>query len=220
MAVRPKVAAIIPALNEAKTIGAIVTTVFSSPLVDEVIVVSDGSTDATAARARASGARVIVHDRPRGKGAALGSGVGATDAPILLFLDGDLLKLTASHIAALLVPVLSGACAMFVGRVDRGRFWNWLSRWPLLGGQRALRRDIFTRIPLKFLQGYGVEVGLNYSCRIQGLSCRTIILSGLWFRQKLAKQGFFRGIVSYLRMWRMIVLGALRIRFAHWLGIF
>jgi glycosyltransferase involved in cell wall biosynthesis len=86
-----RVAAIVPAFNEEGTIQEVVSGL--SPLVDRVLVVDDGSTDATAARARQAGAEVIVHGGNRGKGCAVRAAIaiaidrGFTHA---LMLDGDM----------------------------------------------------------------------------------------------------------------------------------
>lgn len=68
------IAVILPALNEAGKIGRAVSRI-PRPLVDEVIVVDDGSSDATAKEAEAAGARVLRHDRNRGVGAAIRTGI-------------------------------------------------------------------------------------------------------------------------------------------------
>jgi dolichol-phosphate mannosyltransferase len=68
------IAVILPALNEAGKIGRAVSRI-PRPLVDEVIVVDDGSTDATATEAEAAGARVLRHPRNRGVGAAIRTGI-------------------------------------------------------------------------------------------------------------------------------------------------
>lgn len=82
--------AVIPCCNEAATVGGVVRGI--APLVAGVIVVDDGSADATAAAAKAAGAVVLRHAANRGKGAALLSGAcrgAAQGAASLLFLDGD-----------------------------------------------------------------------------------------------------------------------------------
>ncbi len=86
-----KVAALIPALNEAGTIAEVVRRI--RPHVDTVLVVDDGSSDGTADAARAAGAEVIVQPQNGGKGRAVRAGLErilSTDFTHLLMLDGDL----------------------------------------------------------------------------------------------------------------------------------
>jgi glycosyltransferase involved in cell wall biosynthesis len=86
-----KIAALIPAYNEEKTIAAVLREV--RPFAAEIVVVDDGSTDGTAAAVRESGATVLRHEANRGKGAALRTGLdylagGGFDA--VLSMDSDL----------------------------------------------------------------------------------------------------------------------------------
>ena len=77
------VAAVIPAYNEEKTVADVVRVVVASPLVNRVLVVSDGSVDNTATMARAAGAEVIELPENRGKGAALKVGIDSSTEEIL-----------------------------------------------------------------------------------------------------------------------------------------
>ena len=83
------VAVVIPCLNEQEPIAEVVRDVLAQG-VDEVIVVDNGSTDATAARARAAGAHVVAEPQ-RGYGRVCAAGLRAmrADAEIVCFLDGD-----------------------------------------------------------------------------------------------------------------------------------
>jgi glycosyltransferase involved in cell wall biosynthesis len=86
-----RTAAVIPAFNEAASIAEVVCGI--SGLVDKIIVIDDGSTDDTAARARAAGAEVIVHPHNLGKGRAVRTGlthVAAEAFTHVLLLDGDM----------------------------------------------------------------------------------------------------------------------------------
>src|SRR5688500_10808875 len=101
---RQRVAAIVPAFNEGSTIAQVVEALQRSPI-DEVLVVSDGSTDETVGIARGLGAKTIHHKRNYGKGEAMATGLLHTDAPVVLFVDGDILNLTPEMVAALIEPV-------------------------------------------------------------------------------------------------------------------
>jgi glycosyltransferase involved in cell wall biosynthesis len=87
---RTNVAAIIPAYFEEKHIGAVVERTLKQ--LDSVLVVDDGSTDATAENARAAGAEVLVHERNRGKGESIKAGLHywlERGFQHVVILDGD-----------------------------------------------------------------------------------------------------------------------------------
>ena len=84
-----QVTIVIPAFNEAACIGDVLSQIMAALPACEVIVVDDGSTDRTAAVAAENGVRVLRHDRCRGYGAALRTGVNAAAGTFVLFCDAD-----------------------------------------------------------------------------------------------------------------------------------
>ncbi|RZS91298.1 glycosyl transferase family 2 [Motilibacter rhizosphaerae] len=193
----PSFAAVVPALDEAATVAQTVQAAAALPGVDLVVVVDDGSTDATAAAARDAGAITFRHPRRRGKAAALESGaalVAALDARdgtahALLLLDADLGD-SAAGAAPLLEPVRTGRADCAVGLLPRQlladgspagghglvvrlardgieRATGWVPEQPL-SGQRALTRAAFDAA-LPLAPGFGVEAGMTIDLLRAGL---------------------------------------------------
>lgn len=180
-----EIAVCIPARNEAATIAPIVAAItgrlVAAGLVDHVVVVDDGSTDATAARASAAGAHVVRRATAPGKGEALRCAVAHTAADILVFLDADVTNFTPSFVVALTAPLLDDPDTMlvkaayerpFLGRPGEGGRVTELVARPLLerffpelapivqplAGEFALRREALAGIELA--GGYSVDLAL------------------------------------------------------------
>jgi glycosyltransferase involved in cell wall biosynthesis len=115
---RPRVALVIPTLNEEEQIGEVIRAIPRNA-VDEIIVADSGSEDRTIERAREAGARVIV-ERQRGYGRACAAGArAARDCGVIVFLDGDGSD-RPELVPLLLAPILAGTHDFVIGTRTRG----------------------------------------------------------------------------------------------------
>jgi glycosyltransferase involved in cell wall biosynthesis len=208
---RPRIAAIVPAYNEEATLAEVLAVLAATPAVDEVLVVSDGSTDGTVDIARSLGLRTIHLLQNQGKGRAMAIGVAHTDAEILLFVDGDILNLTVELLDRLVAPVLSGASDMNVGIRHRGRPINAIQdrTGPLLSGIRCLWREIFEAVPDSHCEGFAIETGLNWACRQLGRRTTTTVMYNLKHLVKEKKRGLWRGLRARGQMFAAVFVAYL-----------
>jgi glycosyltransferase involved in cell wall biosynthesis len=182
------VVVVIPAHNEERFIGSVVLK--ARKYATAVIVVDDGSTDATAEVARAAGAQVVRHDTNQGKGVALNTGLREADCgdcDAVVVLDGDG-QHQADEIPWILAPVLDHQADIVVGsrylekrgRVPRHRIWghqvfttltNLLSGTHVTDSQSGFRA--FSRQAVSTLifssNGFSVESEMQFQAREHGL---------------------------------------------------
>lgn len=183
----------IPARNEEPTVGQIVDRIRTKlmgdrALVDEIIVVDDHSTDATAEQARNAGATVVdasevlaEFGRGHGKGEALWKSLFASSGDIVVWCDADVRDFSTRFVSGLLGPLLTDASVGFVkGFYERpvdghvrggGRVTELVARplltmcFPELGdivqplsGEYGGRREVLEQLP--FVEGYGVDIAM------------------------------------------------------------
>lgn len=199
-----KVAAIVPAYNEAARLGSVLEAIQHASLVDETIVVSDGSTDDTYVVACGSpGVRALNLPRNVGKGGAMYAGASSTDADVLVFLDADLVGIKGEQIDSIVRPVLQQQMDMCVGVFRGGRRITDLAQLiaPYISGQRALPRRLFLEIPGTQAVRSGVEVTMTKYVRASGLRIGTVILLGCTHVMKEEKLGCVRGLGARIRMY-------------------
>ncbi|ATW24531.1 glycosyltransferase family 2 protein [Candidatus Formimonas warabiya] len=197
------VTAIIPAYNEEATIGEIISVLCQVDDIAEIIVVSDGSVDATAEVARRAGARVIELPDNMGKGGAMKVGVDHSRTGIILFLDADLIGLTCEHVNSLIFPVIHGEVKMTVGIFEKGRLATDLAQFvaPYLSGQRALEKDLLDEICDLEECRFGVEVALTKYAHDNNIAIKEVELSGMSHIMKEEKMGLARGLAARMKMY-------------------
>lgn len=201
------VTAIIPAYNEEQTIANVVKCVSNVEEIKRIIVVSDGSTDSTAERAKASGAEVIELSENVGKGGAIKAGVNECESEVILFLDADLIGLTEKHVKDLINPVIKDEADMTIGIFKNGRMVTDLAQkvTPYLSGQRAIKKTVIDKIPNIDITRYGVEVALTKYINRSSIRVREVSLPDMTHVTKEEKLGIFKGVQARLRMYWDII---------------
>ena len=170
-----KATVIIPCYNEAKTLGRVVKQCSTSPLVSEVVVVDDGSTDNSSEAATSAGARVVRHAKNKGKGAAIMTGAHAARNSVLIFIDADYENVSQTTIEALAMPLMNGEASVCKATFDRdgGRVTELVAK-PLLefvfpevtlrqplSGQFAIRKEFLQKLDVSTDWGIDMEIVLE-----------------------------------------------------------
>jgi glycosyltransferase involved in cell wall biosynthesis len=184
---RPRVALVIPTLNEEEAIGGVLAAV-PPGAVDDIIVVDSGSADRTVERARAAGARVVSL-RERGYGRACRAGAEAAQlCDIIVFLDGDGSD-RPELIPSIVAPIAEGRYDFVIGSRTRGqREPGSMTAHQLLAGRvigaavrllygvqytdmcpfRAIRRDVLMRLGMRE-ETYGWNLEMQMRAARAGL---------------------------------------------------
>jgi len=185
------VSVILPAYNEEKTVASVIKTVHALNYIDEIIVVNDGSLDATEKMAKEAGATVISHTKNRGKGAAIKTGFKNSKGDVVVFLDADLQKLNPQQVDKMIRPILNDEADVTKTKFKReaGRVTE-LTAKPLLSfffpeikfeqplsGQFAARRSFLSNINLE--DDYGVDVGIVLDADVMGARVKEVDIGNI-----------------------------------------
>jgi glycosyltransferase involved in cell wall biosynthesis len=214
------ISVIIPALNEAESIGSVVASMPWS-LIAECIVVDNGSTDATAAIARAAGARVITSQRGYGAACLAGSNAALPSSTILVYMDGDgsdiigdLPRLTgpiandeADFVLGSRIGGKREPGSMLPSQVFAGHMVGFLlrrlngARYTDMGPFRAIRRSSLEQLKMQELT-YGWNLEMQIKAAQHGLRIREITVD---YRQRIG------GVSKVSGDWKASIKAAYRI---------
>jgi len=203
------ITAIIPAYNEAPRLMQVLKVIARVQFIDEILVVDDGSRDATARIPSRLAIDVLRHTRNKGKGAALVNGIRKKcESDIYLFLDADLIQLREEHLLALVKPIVQNpSIDMTVGVFKGGRSSSDLAQklCPILNGQRAVRGSWIKNIKDFSWSRFGVEVFLTHYARDFGAQIEMVPLWGISHYHKEEKYGPILGLYHRIKMYIEII---------------
>jgi glycosyltransferase involved in cell wall biosynthesis len=197
------ISCVVCAYNEADRIRNILDVIVGHPALTEVIVVNDGSTDATEALLRSYPTiRLLSHTPNRGKTFALSRGIAAARCGHLMLLDADLAGIKAADIDALAAPVMRGEAEVSIS-LRSNSLWLYRQlgldfvsgervapKWLLKGAVEAMQR-----LPRWGGEVYMNEIFIRHACRIQVVRWPRVLNI-----RKYQKFGAWRGALAELKM--------------------
>lgn len=201
---RHRISCIICAYNEAPRIGAVLAIASAHPLLDEVIVVDDGSTDGTAEVVRRfPSVRLIPSAANGGKSAAMAIGIAAAHNELLMLLDADLKGLAAEHVTALAAPVLSGAAEVSLSLRENSLLVFRAIGLDFVSGERVVSKALLadTLNEIRGLPRFGIEVFMNRRIIAHRLRIAVTHWPHVTQARKTEKLGYWKGVRAE---WRMI----------------
>jgi esterase/lipase len=197
-----KVSAVVPAYNEGKRISSVLEILSNNHLINEIIVVDDGSSDGTKEVVsklikKYSKIKYLKNETNKGKGFSMDRGVKNSSGDIIFFCDADIINLSDEIIEDTIYPVINNSVDMFIAM--RGNFMQKsVKLFGLNSGERALKREVWNGLPEYYKYRYRIEAGLNYYSKkyCKGLDYKMFNHSQ---PLKEIKYGFLKG--TFLRWW-------------------
>jgi glycosyltransferase involved in cell wall biosynthesis len=199
-----KVSVIISAYNEEPRISGVLSVLEDHPLINEVIVVDDGSIDKTSDAVKKFNVILIENKANMGKTFSLKRGVEKSRNEVVLFLDADLVGLTKQNISDLINPVLDGFAELTLSLRGNSAGYMKLFKIDWISGERAVRKYLLYD-PLIWSRqeiGFSFEILMNKSVIDRGIIFQSIDLPNLKVINKSVKIGFFKGWIGEMKMIR------------------
>jgi glycosyltransferase involved in cell wall biosynthesis len=202
-----KISCIVPIFNEASRVGAVLDVVASHPLIDEVIVVNDGSTDnSEELLKKRSDIKLISYAKNRGKTLALKEGFLAAANDMVILIDSDLIGLDAASVTALIDPVLNGQADITISLRKNALLIYLYFGLDFVSGERVFNKNILGDLEyLHKLPNFGFESYLNQIIIEKNLRLTVINWPKVISPRKAAKEGFYAGMKGDYKMVRQIV---------------
>lgn len=198
-----KISCIIPAFNEAERISKIMELAAANPLIYEVIVVDDGSSDGTREVITKNNlVKPLFLPKNLGKSGAVHAGIEAASGEYILLLDADLIGLTDADISSLIQPILDDRADVTISLRQYTAPIHYLLGIDYISGERVFPKRMLENESEKLLSlpKFGLEVFLNNLIIAHKYRVKVVRWKSVWSTLKWKKQGFLRGTIGEIRM--------------------
>ena len=198
-----KVSCVIAAYNEGERIGGVLSAVADHPLVDEVIVVDDGSHDDTREVVRQwKNVTLISHEKNRGKSSAVVTGIKRSSHDHILMLDADLIGLSKEDITQLIEPVHNGEADISISlRKNSLPIMRWIGL-DYVSGERVFRKEVLVEHldTIEQLRSFAIESFFNRIIIQKAFRIKVVRWENTITPRKSAKVGFLKGAWGDIKM--------------------
>ncbi|MBI5753629.1 glycosyltransferase family 2 protein [Candidatus Peregrinibacteria bacterium] len=202
--VNEKISCVVPVYNEGKRVSGVLNALVGHHLIDEVIVVNDGSTDDSERVLRGwSGIKLISYKPNKGKSHAMMTGIKEARNDLILTIDSDLVGLTREDVMALIEPVVSGkADVSMTLRKNSLAIFKYFGL-DFVSGERVFdRRTIPDLHELGKLTCFGLESYLNNLIIKNKARLKVVYWKNVITPRKAVKFGYREGTK---RDWKMVM---------------
>ena len=197
------ISCIIPAFNEEHRITGVLRSIEDHPLISEIIVVDDDSSDRTVEEVKKfKSVRLITQLKNQGKSRAVERGIGESKGDFILLLDADLVGMTARDVTALIEPVIKGEAEVTISlRRNAPGLWHMIGL-DYISGERVFPRSVVLPHLEKIgkLPGYGLEVYLNKVIIKNRYRIKVVHWDQTDSIYKYKKYGWVKGIKGDIKM--------------------
>lgn len=197
----------IAAYNEEPRIAEVLKVVEHHPLIDEVIVVNDGSKDNTSKVVKKFHVKLIENKKNIGKTLSVRRGIEAAKNDLIMLLDADLRGLNNDSIVKLAQPVLDNRVDWALSLRDNSAGFMKLAKMDWISGERIIPKELLSD---KLIWSrpdicYGLETLMNKSLLSRNKTFCSVYLPNLTIISKSEKNGLTKGIVGEIRMFGQIL---------------
>lgn len=197
-----KISVVIAAYNEEPRIAQVLKVVEHHPLIDEVIVVNDGSIDNTSDIVRKFDVKLIENGKNLGKTLSVKKGIEASKNSLIMMLDADLRGLDSFAIEELTKPVINGQVDWTLSVRSNSLPIMKLVKMDWVSGERVIPKKLLAD-PLIWSRpdiGYGLEALMNKSLISSRSTFISVYLPNVTIANKADKIGFIKGWLADIKM--------------------
>ena len=200
------ISCVVPVYNEGKRIENVLKVLQNHPLIDELIVINDGSTDnSEKVIKKFKNIKFVSYKKNKGKAYAVMRGIKASHNDFLMFIDADLIGLNKKNISDLIKPVKNKEADVSISLRKNAPIHFRLIGIDFISGERVIPKEVFKK-PEELLKipGWGLESYMNSIIIKNKYRIKIVLWKNVESPYPQSKYGFFSGSKIFFKMMSQI----------------